>query len=241
MSNRSLDHDTLLRRALNPAQTRDVWLARAHVAACVACTARALMLRTAALDVLGLQATGQPVSPLEMSAITPASVDVAPSVTMKRDRWRPLARIVSYRAKPKRIQAYLANITGTIVGWTSLDPLSVIKLERVTGLSATPSGLRGPLDPSMIDEQGREPGGKDEVTLAIDGWHVRLALSGDDAEPTITLHLLVTPTTGWMRVRSGNDEVVLAGVGASGDLPLRAGDLEIDVPIPHTVADVAAQ
>lgn len=150
----------------------------------------------------------------------------------QRAPWHPLANIVAYRARLGRLHAYLGNIQGTVAGWATLDPTSIIKLERPTGMQGVGAGLRTSHDYAPRGDQGNETQGT--MTLTSEGWQIQLALTGDEARPQLTVHLLSAPATGPVQVKLAEHEATLAGVGASCSLPLQEGNLEFATPPTNT-------
>jgi len=146
----------------------------------------------------------------------------------QRAHWHPLANIVAYKARLGRLHAYIGNIQGAVAGWATLDPKSIIKLERPTGMQGAAAGLRTGDDYAFKGDQGSETQGT--MTLTSEGWEIQLALTGDEAGPQLTVRLLSAPATGPIQVKLAEHEVVLAGVGASCSLPLQEGNLQFTTP-----------
>ncbi len=139
--------------------------------------------------------------------------------------WRGLLRFDRCIALKGMVTAFVKDVQGTLVGFPPAFQGTVM-LSASTIRSTHPLRNHDPLVSSAEDGSTREP---TALTVDLEGFQVEVAVEVTSVGPRLSAALREAPYPAMIKVRLGEAETTLAGIGASGELPLREGRVEVQI------------
>jgi hypothetical protein len=139
--------------------------------------------------------------------------------------WRALLRFDRCSAMMDTVTALVKDVQGTLRNFPPTFQGPVMLFSGNLGF-ADSSLSRDRSAPSVEDRGKREP---EALTVDLEGFQFEVAVEATPAGPRMSVAMRAAPYPAAIKVRLGEVETTLGGVGATGELPLQEGQVEVQI------------
>jgi hypothetical protein len=154
------------------------------------------------------------------------AVALSPIALPQAAAWRGLLRFDRCIAMKSMVTAFVQDIQGTLRGFPRAFQGTVMLSTGAVRSADLWTAVDRSVVPSAQDRGTREPAA---LTIDVEGFALEVAVEATPRGPRMSVALRDAPYPAAITVRLGEAETTLAGVGATGQLPLQEGQVVLRV------------